>query len=72
MLRRLLASVLLLFTTAVELRGQQARLDIAPASPLPGALVRLTLADPGAARDSFVAVTGTNGKTTVTGLVTSS
>jgi len=58
-LRRLLASVLLLFTTAVELRGQQARLDIAPASPLPGALVRLTLAGPGAARDSFVAVTGT-------------
>jgi len=47
-----------LLTGAVELQGQQAHLVIAPARPLPGAIVRLTLTDAGAS-DAIVGVTGT-------------
>jgi murein DD-endopeptidase MepM/ murein hydrolase activator NlpD len=57
--RRLLSSGLLVLIAAAELRGQQAQLAIAPARPLPGALVRLSLTDAAATRDSVVAVAGT-------------
>ena len=43
---------------AVPTRAQAPRLTIVPARPLPGALVRLSLAVPGDAGDSIVAVQG--------------
>jgi murein DD-endopeptidase MepM/ murein hydrolase activator NlpD len=52
----LLGVVLVVRTT--ELRAQQPRLSIAPARPLPGALVTLTLSHIDT-RDSIVAITGT-------------
>jgi murein DD-endopeptidase MepM/ murein hydrolase activator NlpD len=48
-----------MLATAVELHAQQAHLAIAPARPLPGAIVRLNLTDAGAASDAIVSVTGT-------------
>ena len=51
-------AVLLVFSSA-ELGAQRARLAIAPARPLPGALVTLTLMESGNDRDSVVAITGT-------------
>jgi murein DD-endopeptidase MepM/ murein hydrolase activator NlpD len=47
-----------MLVAAVELQGQQARLAIAPARPLPGAIVRLNLTDAGAS-DAIVGVAGT-------------
>ena len=44
---------------AAELPAQRARLTIAPARPLPGALVKLTVADVAGARDSIVKISGT-------------
>jgi len=43
---------------AVDLHGQQAKLAITPARPMPGAIVRLILTD-AAASDAIVAVAGT-------------
>jgi peptidase M23-like protein len=48
----------LMLITPFELEGQQAHLAIAPARPLPGAIVRLSLSDAGAS-DAIVGVTGT-------------
>jgi murein DD-endopeptidase MepM/ murein hydrolase activator NlpD len=42
-----------------SLGAQQSRLTITPARPLPGTIVRLTVTNTGAARDSIVAITGT-------------
>ena len=43
---------------SAELQGQQPHLAIRPARPMPGAIVRLSLTDPGA-RDAIVGVSGT-------------
>jgi murein DD-endopeptidase MepM/ murein hydrolase activator NlpD len=48
----------LLLVVATALPAQQARLGIAPAHPMPGAIVRLSLTDAGAS-DAIVGVTGT-------------
>ncbi|MBW8769070.1 MAG: M23 family metallopeptidase [Gemmatimonadetes bacterium] len=49
----------LMLIAPIELKGQQARLAITPARPLPGAIVRLLLTDTASARDAIVGVTGT-------------
>src|SRR5262245_26287981 len=49
----------LMLIAPVELHGQQAHLAIAPARPLPGAIVRLSLTDAGVASDAIVGVAGT-------------
>jgi murein DD-endopeptidase MepM/ murein hydrolase activator NlpD len=49
----------LLLLAGAELRAQQVRLSIAPARPLPGALVELTVSGIADARDSVVAIRGT-------------
>lgn len=56
--RRVCGLGALLVLTSAELGAQQPRLSIAPARPLPGALVTLTLSNLGV-RDSVVAVAGT-------------
>jgi murein DD-endopeptidase MepM/ murein hydrolase activator NlpD len=45
--------------SAAELRAQQPRLTITPERPLPGALVTLTISDPGRLRDSIAGIRGT-------------
>ena len=45
--------------TQFELSAQEARLDISPARPQPGALVNFTISNAGNARDSIVAIRGT-------------
>ena len=57
--RRAAFGAVLLVLSSVQLGAQGARLAIAPARPLPGALVTLTLMDSGDDRDSVVAITGT-------------
>ena len=57
-LARLALSGVLLLTGTAELRAQ-ARLEIAPARPMPGALVRLTLSGIGDLSDSLGTVRGT-------------
>jgi murein DD-endopeptidase MepM/ murein hydrolase activator NlpD len=57
--RRLALPCALALLAAAELRAQQPHLAIAPARPLPGALVRLTLSDLGESRDSVTAIHGT-------------
>lgn len=54
-----LAALCALVGFSAELRAQQARLAIAPARPLPGALVRLALSGAGDAPDSVVSIAGT-------------
>ncbi|HEX7977700.1 MAG TPA: M23 family metallopeptidase [Gemmatimonadaceae bacterium] len=49
----------LMLIAPVELHGQQAHLAIRPARPMPGAIVRLSLTDGGAAKDAIVGVAGT-------------
>ena len=49
----------LLLCSSVQLGAQRARIAVAPARPLPGTLVTLTLMSSGDDRDSVVAVTGT-------------
>ena len=56
--RAAFGAALLLFASA-QLGAQRSRLAIAPARPLPGALVTLTLMESGNERDSVVAITGT-------------
>ncbi|HEV7992878.1 MAG TPA: M23 family metallopeptidase [Gemmatimonadaceae bacterium] len=55
---RLIPFVCLLLASA-ELSAQQARLSIAPARPLPGALVDVALSNVAGSRDSIVAIRGT-------------
>lgn len=57
--RAMCIAVCALVVSFGELRAQQPRLTISPARPLPGALVRLTLSDPGNRADSIVAIAGT-------------
>jgi len=49
----------LLLVAAARLDAQPAHLTIAPARPLPGAIVRLSLIDAASASDAIVGVTGT-------------
>ena len=56
---RTLAATCAALLLAAELPAQQARLTIAPARPLPGAIVKLTVSNLAGARDSAVALTGT-------------
>jgi murein DD-endopeptidase MepM/ murein hydrolase activator NlpD len=57
-IRAVLLGLGLLAVSSAELHAQQPRLAIAPARPLPGALVTLTLSGLGDRRDSVVAITG--------------
>jgi murein DD-endopeptidase MepM/ murein hydrolase activator NlpD len=56
---RLVALCALLVLSAAELHAQRARLSITPESPLPGALVTLTVSGLAASNDSVVAISGT-------------
>jgi murein DD-endopeptidase MepM/ murein hydrolase activator NlpD len=57
-IRAVLLGLGLRAVSSAELHAQQPRLAIAPARPLPGALVTLTLSGLGDRRDSVVAITG--------------
>jgi murein DD-endopeptidase MepM/ murein hydrolase activator NlpD len=58
-LRTLAAACAALLLATQGLSAQQARLTIAPARPLPGALVNLTISNIAGARDSVVRISGT-------------
>ena len=56
---RLAMAGVLVGAAAVPLGAQGARLTIAPARPLPGTIVKLTVTNTGDARDSIVSIKGT-------------